>query len=63
MRATAGFHADQAALEASEERQHLGSPQPPPQDRRARGVRPMHLKDILRHVEPDRRNLHPDGPP
>jgi hypothetical protein len=40
-----------------EERYHLPAPQPPTQNRDTARVDPVNLKNMLRQIQPDRRNL------
>ena len=63
VRASAGFHRDNTRWQLAEERQHLIPPQLLAQNHTARAVSPMHLKHILRQVEPDRGNLRNDRSP
>jgi hypothetical protein len=63
MRAAAGLHADQAARQVGEERQHLGPRQPLPQHHPAALIDAMHLEHVLRDVETNRGNLHRTSPP
>jgi len=51
MRAAAGLHADQAARQVGEERQHLGPRQPLPQHHPAALIDALHLEHVLRDVE------------
>ncbi len=57
MRRRAGLHADQTSWHAGKECEHLAAPQPLAQDRRARRIGAMDLKDVLGQIQPNRCNL------
>jgi hypothetical protein len=63
MRATTGFHGNDAARHPAKERKHLIPPQLLAQHHLTRPVSPVNLKHILRQIEPDRDNLRHDRPP
>jgi len=62
VRATARFHADQTRRQLGEEHRHLLAPQLLAQHHFAALVHSVHLKDILRQINANRRNLHADAP-
>ena len=62
MRRRARFHADQARRQLLEQRQHLRAPQLLGEHHLAGRVDAMHLEHVLGEINPDRANLHVDGP-
>ena len=58
MRATAGFHANQARHQIRKERHHLSALELFLQHSLPLVVRPMNLKNVLCQVNPNRRKLH-----
>ena len=62
VRCGTGFHADQAARKSIEQRQHLRAPQLLGDGHFPDCVDAMHLEHVLGEIDPDRANLHVDGP-
>src|SRR4029077_19448183 len=57
MRRGTRLQPDQTARELCEERHHLAAPQLLAQNYRATRIDPVNLKNMLRQIQPDRRNL------
>src|SRR5262245_12994694 len=57
VRRRAGLQANQTGRQSTEERQNLRTPNLLAQNRRSLCIDPMHLKNMLRQVQPDRSNL------
>jgi hypothetical protein len=55
--ARAGLHRDRASGLPRKERQDLTAPQLAPENDRTVGARPVHLKNVLRKIQPDDANL------
>jgi hypothetical protein len=62
VRCGACFHADQATRQFREEGQHLCTPKLPGDHDLAGDIDAMHLKHVLGEINPERANLHVDGP-
>jgi hypothetical protein len=63
MRAATGFHRHDARGQLAEKLQHLRSPYLFAQNGPPCAVSSMHLKHVLRQIEPDRDNLRHDRSP
>src|SRR6516162_7070993 len=57
VRRRARLQANQTGRQSTEERQNLRTPKLLAQNRRSLGIDPVHLKNMLRQVQSDRRNL------
>jgi hypothetical protein len=57
VRRRARLQTDQTARQPSEERKHLAAPQPLAHNRRPARIDAVDLKNVLRQIQPNRRNL------
>ena len=62
VRAAARLHADQARRQLREKCQHALALQLPLHGHLACRIHPVHLEHALGEINPDRANLHVDGP-
>jgi hypothetical protein len=62
VRRGARLHADETRCQLAEKLEHLPAPELPLEHRLPGSIDAMHLEDVLGNIDPDRANLHVDGP-
>jgi hypothetical protein len=62
VRRGARLHADETRRQLAEKLEHLPAPELLLEHRLPSSIDAMHLEDVLGDIDPDRANLHVDGP-
>jgi hypothetical protein len=62
VRRGARLHADETRRQPAEKLEHLATPELLLEHRLPSSIDAMHLEDVLGDIDPDRANLHVDGP-